>query len=260
MKLKIYQIDAFTDTLFKGNPAAVIPLKEWLNGTDMQLIAAENNLSETAFFKKEGNFFHIRWFTPKSEVELCGHATLASAFVIFKIFKINSDIIRFQSLSGILKVKIIDNLITLDFPSKKLFRKNKIPNLIIEGLGIKSELCFYNEDFLMVFNNEDQILNIVPDFDKLKKLPLRGIIVTAQGNDYDFISRSFFPKLGVLEDPVTGSAHTMLIPYWSNKLGKKKMIAKQASERTGLLICENKGKRVLISGYCKLYMKGNIRI
>lgn len=212
MKLSLYQIDAFANKVFEGNPAAVIPLEDWLPAKTMQLIASENNLSETAFFCPSDNNYEIRWFTPNGEIELCGHATLASAYVLFNILNYKTEQIEFNSLSGRLTVKKVNDLFRLDFPSQNPI-KCKTPRLLTEGLGRESNNCYKNEDYLVVFETEDEIANINPDFNKLKMLDSRGVIITAPGLNYDSVSRAFFPKYGVLEDPVTGSAHTRLIPY-----------------------------------------------
>lgn len=259
MKLSLYQIDAFANKVFEGNPAAVIPLEDWLPAKTMQLIASENNLSETAFFCPSDNNYEIRWFTPNGEIELCGHATLASAYVLFNILNYKREQIEFNSLSGKLTVKKVNDLFRLDFPSQNPL-KCKMPRLLSEGLGRESNNCYKNEDYLVVFETENEIVNINPDFNKLKILDSRGVIITAPGLNYDFVSRAFFPKYGVLEDPVTGSAHTKLIPYWAEKLGRSKLIAKQVSKRGGELFCENDKNRVYISGHAKLYMKGEIEI
>ena len=257
MKLALYQIDAFANKVFEGNPAAVIPLDDWLPEKTMQSIAQENNLSETAFFCQSSNFFNIRWFTPNGEVKLCGHATLASAYVIFNFLNIKTTQISFKSLSGILKVKKEDDLYTLDFPSQ-VPRRCEMPIPLKEGLGKENGTCYKNEDYFVVFDREEQIKKISPDFNKLASLDLRGVIVTSPGEDYDFVSRAFFPKYGILEDPVTGSAYTKLIPYWSKKLNKSKLKAKQISRRGGEVFCKDKIDRVYISGYAKLYMHGEI--
>ncbi|MDC0235053.1 PhzF family phenazine biosynthesis protein [Candidatus Marinimicrobia bacterium] len=259
MKLSLYQIDAFANKVFEGNPAAVIPLEDWLPAKTMQLIALENNLSETAFFCPSDNNYEIRWFTPNGEIELCGHATLASAYVLFNILNYKTEQIEFNSLSGRLTVTKVNDLFRLDFPSQNPI-KCKMPRLLTEGLGRESNNCYKNEDYLVVFETENEIANIKPDFNKLKMLDSRGVIITAPGLNYDFVSRAFFPKYGVLEDPVTGSAHTKLIPYWAEKFGKSKLIAKQVSKRGGELFCENDKNRVYISGHAKLYMKGEIEI
>ena len=259
MKLTIYQIDAFSEEPFKGNPAAIVPLKSWLPDLTLQSIAEENNLSETAFFVPNDIGFHIRWFTPKNEVELCGHATLASAYVIFNILNYNSDKVHLNSQSGRLSVSCSGDLLTLDFPSQKP-EKCDIPKQLLNGLNKMPISCYKSEDYLAVFKNEKEILDINPDFNELKKLDLRGIIITAKGSDYDFVSRFFVPKYGIDEDPVTGSAHTQLTPFWSEKLGKKKMSARQISRRGGNLICEQKDDRVFISGKAVKYFEGEINI
>ena len=259
MKLDIYKINAFSEKLFKGNPAAVIPLEQWLPDNLMQNIAYENNLSETAFFISSGKGYHIRWFTPKSEVKLCGHATLATAYVVFNILNENSNEIVFDSLSGKLAVKKIGNQFTLDFPSQKPVRC-EIQSKLIDGLGKEPIACYKNEDYLALYEKQSDILNIRPDFNILKQLDLRGLIITAPGIKFDFISRFFVPKLGIDEDPVTGSAHTQLTPYWAEKLNKLKLKAKQVSSRGGVLYCEQKNDRVMISGSAVLYLKGQINI
>lgn len=259
MKLDIYKINAFSEKLFKGNPAAVIPLEQWLPDNLMQNIAYENNLSETAFFISSGKGYHIRWFTPKSEVKLCGHATLATAYVVFNILNENSNEIVFDSLSGKLTVKKTGDLFTLDFPSQKP-AECEIPSKLIDGLGKEPIACYKNEDYLAVYEKQSDILNITPDFNILKKLGLRGLIITAPGIECDFVSRFFVPKLGIDEDPVTGSAHTQLMPYWSEKLNKLKLKARQISSRGGILLCEQKGNRVLISGSAIKYLEGTIEI
>ena len=259
MKLDIYKINAFSEKLFKGNPAAVIPLKQWLPNNLMQNIAYENNLSETAFFISSGKGYHIRWFTPKSEVKLCGHATLATAYVVFNILNENSNEIVFDSLSGKLTVKKIGDKFTLDFPLQKP-TECEIPSKLIDGLGKKPIACYKNEDYLAVYKKQSDILNITPDFNILKQLDLRGLIITAPGIEFDFISRFFVPKLGIDEDPVTGSAHTQLTPYWAKKLNKLKLKAKQVSSRGGVLYCEQKHDRAMITGSSVLYLKGQINI
>lgn len=259
MKLPIYQIDAFADKSFTGNPAAVVPLTEWLSDSVMQSIAEENNLAETAFFVPNAEGFHIRWFTPTAEVKLCGHATLASAYVIFNILDYQKDTILFDSLSGILAVKKDSDFITLNFPSQPPQAINKPPDLY-KGLGIDPIECLAHEDILAVFEKEDDVINLKPNFESLIKLDLRGVIVTAPSKNYDFIVRFFAPKYGIPEDPVTGSAYTQLMPYWCNKLGKTKLNAKQVSARGGILFCELTGNRVLISGRAVIYMTGEIEL
>jgi PhzF family phenazine biosynthesis protein len=259
MKLNLFQIDTFTNEVFKGNPAAVIPLETWLPNETLQCIAQENNLSETAFFLKKNSYYEIRWFTPFREVNLCGHATLAAAFVIIEILNYHSDKITFESKSGRLIVEKKGSLFKMDFPSQKPEKCNS-PKILDEALGVKPLACYFNEDYVAIFENEELILNIKPNFHKLKKIDTRGVIITAPGVKYDFVSRAFFPRYGINEDPVTGSAHTKLIPYWFQKTGKSKYTAKQLSKRGGKLICEYNIDRVIISGTAVLYMNGNIEV
>ena len=254
----LYQIDAFADKLFTGNPAAVVPLEKWLDDSLMQQIAMENNLAETAFFVKEGDDFHIRWFTPELEINLCGHATLASAFVIFNYLDYKKEKIIFNSKSGPLKVHRENDLIYLDFPSWKPEKIEKYPAELLGGLKVKEAVGVYmHREYLVELENEKQIRELDPDFSLLSKLD-RMVIVTAPGNEVDFVSRFFAPTAGINEDPVTGSAHSQLIPFWSEKLGKKKMIAKQLSKRGGTIFCEQKGERVMMGGGAVYYMKGKI--
>ena len=259
MKLPIYQIDAFAKKPFEGNPAAVIPLNDWLSDCVMQSIAEENNLAETAFFVQNDSGFNIRWFTPNKEVKLCGHATLASAFVLFNYLGYESDSITFNSLSGSLGVTRSGDLLTLDFPSQKP-EKCEAPAKLIDGLGQIPLECYKNEDYVAVFDNENEISNITPNYGNLEKLDLRGVIVTAPSSTYDFVARFFAPKFGIPEDPVTGSAYTQLIPYWAEKIGKSKFSAKQISPRGGELMCELKGDRILISGSAVMYMEGRVEM
>ncbi len=259
MKLTLYQIDAFTDKVFSGNPAAVCPLNEWLPDSTLQAIAQENNLSETAFYVPAENGFHIRWFTPVAEVDLCGHATLATAFVIHNIIGYKNDIVRFNSGSGDLFVKKTGDSLSMDFPSQP-GSSCPIPPALVEGLVKTPSEVLASEDFLVVFENEEDILSMQPDFITLSKLELRGVIITAPGKDADFVSRFFCPKLGVDEDPVTGSAHCALTPYWAEKLGKTKLSARQLSKRTGTLECELRGNRVIITGKAVKYMEAKIDI
>ena len=259
MRLDIYQIDAFANKVFEGNPAAVVPLDKWLPKTMMQSIAQENNLSETAFFCKSGEVFDLRWFTPNSEVKLCGHATLASAFVIFNFLNYKLKKILFKSLSGILYAEKIGDLIRMDLPSQNPI-KCDIPKLLEDGLGARPNSCYFNEDYVAVFENEEDVISMQPNFHKLKLLDSRGVIITAPGGKYDFISRAFFPKYMIFEDPVTGSAYTKLIPYWYERTGKTEFNSKQVSERGGELFCKYDNERVFISGYARMYMKGEIKL
>jgi len=259
--MTLYQIDAFSDKLFGGNPAAVIPLEQWLPDTLMQDIAMENNLSETVFFvpsKKEGIDFDIRWFTPALEINLCGHATLASGYVLFNLLGFVKPAIKFHSKSGELVVTKREDLIYLDFPSWKPERFDGYDERLVDALGIKELVAVYKyRDLLVELINEKAVRDCRPDFTLIKKLGDK-IIITAQGTKADFVSRFFAPTAGIDEDPVTGSAHSSLIPFWSEKLGVKKMTAQQLSFRGGTLYCEQHGDRVSMGGNCVFYMKGEI--
>jgi PhzF family phenazine biosynthesis protein len=257
--MKIYQIDAFTDKVFSGNPAAVCPLETWLPDETLQQIAMENNLAETAFYVKQpGNEFHIRWFTPAVEVDLCGHATLATAYVLFKYEKYEGQKIVFNSRSGKLSVEKENDLLTLDFPADTLTEVALSPDLC-EGFNYKPLQAFKGKtDYMLVFENEEQIKTIQVDFLKIAQLKVRGIIVTAKGNEVDFVSRFFAPQSGINEDPVTGSAHTSLTPYWARQLNKNELSAIQLSDRKGYLTCKNLGERIKISGKAKTFLIGEI--
>ncbi len=260
MKLDIYQIDAFTNKVFGGNPAAVCPLEEWLSDELMQAIALENNLSETVFFVNEAEGLRIRWFTPLAEVKLCGHATVAAAFVLFNLLNYSDEKIVFNSLSGKLFVtRSEDGWITLDFPAIKMTPCSS-PKALWEGLGAHPIECYKETDYLAVFEDEQTILDIQPDFKTLETLDARGLIITAPGKNCDFVSRFFAPTFGIDEDPVTGSAHCALTPYWSKKLTKKSLNAKQLSNRGGILKCSMHTDRVNISGQAVLYLQGQIDI
>lgn len=261
--MKLYQVDAFTNKLFGGNPAAVVPLDKWIPEKLMQQLAMENNLSETAYFvpsKKKGVDYDIRWFTPGVEINLCGHATLASAFVIFNILKARKKSIVFSCKSGLLFVERKKDIIEMDFPSWKPERLNDYPAELQKALGVNDIVGVYKKrDLLVELNNEDDVKNANPDFTLLKTIGEK-IIITAPGKKVDFVSRFFAPAEGVDEDPVTGSAHSQLIPFWSEKLGKTKMKAKQLSKRGGDLWVEQKGDRVIMAGQCVFYMKGEFKI
>lgn len=262
MKLTLYQADAFTEKVFSGNPAAVVPLQEWLPDQTMQNIAEENNLSETAFFIPDNQDFHIRWFTPTTEVNLCGHATLASAHVLFNHLGYPEPQIRFQSKSDLLKVKKAGDLLVLDFPVSEL-KETDLPEKTLKAFNIKPEKCYKGrEDLLFVYHEEKEIQSLQPDFLSLKTLGSRGVIATAPASDsaFDFVSRFFAPGAGIDEDPVTESAHTMLIPYWAKKLGKNEMVARQISKRGGIIYCKNLGQRVEIGGKAVTFLKGEIVI
>mgnify|MGYP003589353753 CR=1 FL=1 len=258
MKLAIYQIDAFADAPFRGNPAAVCPLEDWLPDSLLQSIAEENNLAETAFYVGREAHYNLRWFTPTKEVDLCGHATLAAAHVVFKR---NPGLTRitFESRSGPLHVSRESDLLTLDFPAQEGKRCDIPPNLS-KALGRRPRECYRSMDYLAVFETESNIVGLTPNFRLLKTLDLRGVIITAPGTDSDFVSRFFAPNYGIDEDPVTGSAHCTLAPYWAQRLGKTTLSARQLSKRTGSLQCRVDGERVFISGQTVPYMEGTIQI
>ena len=256
MKCDIFFIDAFTSEIFGGNPAAVI--FKHFNDDVMQKIAAENNLSETAFIDLEKNY--IRWFSPECEVDLCGHATLASAYAFFEFVDKNSSSIKLNSNSGHLKASKHDSIIQLDFPKDKFNEVDEIESVFKATNFYPNKTFLGDINLFAVFNSEEDIAKINPNFDLLKKLPGQGLIISSLSKKYDFVSRYFCPKFGINEDPVTGSAHTTLIPYWSDKLNKTSMIAKQISKRGGVLFCENLEDRVLIGGNATLYMKGEVEI
>ena len=263
MKLTLYQVDAFTDKLFGGNPAAVVPLKKWLPDQLMQQLAMENNLAETVFFvpseKKEADY-DIRWFTPALEINLCGHATLASAFVLFDIIKEKKRSVTFDSKSGLLTVKKKKDLLLMDFPSWKPEKIDDYPADLKNALGITEIVAVYKfRDLLVELNQEQDVTSAKPDFTSLKKMGEK-VIITAPGREVDFVSRFFAPIAGIDEDPVTGSAHSQLIPFWSEKLGKEVMQAKQLSSRGGDIYCEQNGDRVTMGGKCVFYMKGEFKV
>ncbi len=259
MIIPIYQIDAFTSRVFSGNPAAVCPLEGWLEDSLLQAIAQENNLSETAFFIPRGEGYHIRWFTPVAEVDLCGHATLASAFVVFTHLEPSGVEVSFDSRSGRLTVTRDDDLLTMDFPSLSPI-PCEAPDVLIKGLGKEPVEVLRSEDYVGVFSAEDDIRDLRPDFEMLKELDLRGVAVTAKGKSVDFVTRFFAPKYGINEDPVTGSVHCSLTPYWAGKLGKRDLRAHQVSKRGGELFCRDCGDRVAISGQAVAFMEGSITI
>lgn len=262
MRQKIYQIDAFTTQTFGGNPAAVCILDSWLSPELMQKIAQENHLAETAFAVKREDIYEIRWFTPEVEVDLCGHATLATAYVIFHFYELDKNTIQFYShRSGDLYVNKADNnWLTMDFPADTLVAIKNIDE-IGHALG-KSPLKTFKgkTDYMLVYNSQKEIEELAPNFFLLDQVDARGVIVTAPGTEVDFVSRFFAPSCGIPEDPVTGSAHTSMSPYWSKELDKSKMTAKQLSKRGGDLVCEMLGDRVKISGKAVLYLTGEIDI
>jgi PhzF family phenazine biosynthesis protein len=259
MRIPIYQIDAFTSRVFSGNPAAVCPLESWLEDSLLQAIAQENNLSETAFFIPQGEDYHIRWFTPVAEVDLCGHATLATAFVVFTHLEPSGVVVSFNSRSGRLTVTRDDDLLTMDFPSLSPV-PCEAPDVLIKGLGKEPVEVLRSEDYVGVFSAENDIRDLHPDFETLKELDLRGVAVTARGKNVDFVSRFFAPRYGINEDPVTGSAHCSLTPYWARTLHKRDLHAHQVSKRGGELFCRDCGDRVKISGSAVPYMEGTIKV
>jgi PhzF family phenazine biosynthesis protein len=259
MKLKIYQIDAFTDTIFGGNPAAVCPLENWLSDEVLQKIAMENNLAETAYFVKKGAEYEIRWFTPTVEVDLCGHATLATAYVLYNYEQHATNEIIFHSRrSGKLTVNRQGELLTLNFPTDN-YENINITSDLQKGFDRQPiEIIKGRTDYMFVFKNEEEIQNLKPNFQELAKWDVRGIIATAKGEQSDFVSRFFAPQAGIDEDPVTGSAHTTLTPYWAAQLNKKELSAIQLSKRKGNLTCKHLNDRVEISGKAKTYLIGEI--
>jgi PhzF family phenazine biosynthesis protein len=260
-KIKLFQVDAFTSKVFHGNPAAVCVLDEWIEAEKMQNIAGENNLAETAFIVKKDNDFEIRWFTPTVEVDLCGHATLAAAYVLFKYYNYPSGIIHFHSRhSGLLSVEKNGANLTLDFPTDN-YNEVNTPKALIAALGATPIKTYKGKtDFLLHFSTQQEIEDLHPDFNLLSTVDCRGIIVTAAGTNVDFVSRFFAPQSGINEDPVTGSAHTTLIPFWSKITGKNNLTAKQLSKRQGDLTCEYRGDRVKITGQAVTYLQGEIEI
>ena len=259
MKLDIYQVDAFSDQPFGGNPAAVCPLNEWLADDKLQAIAAENNLSETAFFVRKGDVYELRWFTPEVEVDLCGHATLAAAWVLIHELPDAPQLLRFSTRSGELRVSQAADGLAMDFPAKTPVPCTPPPGLLA-GLGIDNAEVFATDDYIVVVGDETIITGLTPDFAALKGLPKRGIAVTARSARFNFVSRWFGPNVGINEDPVTGSAHTSLAPFWAQRLGKQVLTAEQGGKRKGQLTCELRGDRVIISGKAVLYMKGTISL
>ncbi len=257
MKLRQFQVDAFASRRFEGNPAAVCPLKEWLSDDLMQSIAAENNLSETAFFVPAQSGFHLRWFTPVAEVDFCGHATLASGHVLFDALDYEKQSVVFETRSGEMTVERSGKLYVMNFPAQPP-KPCSPPKALIEALGAKPTEVLAADDYLAVFESQAVVQSLAPDFARLGDLDLRGVIATAPGDDHDFVSRFFGPKLGIDEDPVTGSAHCELTPYWSQRLSKKQLRARQISRRGGDVLCEIAGDRVRLKGSAVTFMVGEI--
>ncbi|MBC8158727.1 MAG: PhzF family phenazine biosynthesis protein [Alphaproteobacteria bacterium] len=257
MNLQIFQIDAFTDKVFAGNPAAVCPLDQWLSDDQMQKIALENNLAETAFFVADGDAYALRWFTPAAEVDLCGHATLATAYLLFSRLAPEKTRVAFDTRSGRLSVTLDGDLLVMDFPAMPPQRMDTPPPFAA-ALGGSPREFWTQDDFLVVYETETEIRALKPDMAGLMDIGGRGVIATAPGTDCDFVSRFFAPAIGIPEDPVTGSAHCILAPYWSERLGKSDLRARQVSARGGELFCRNEGDRVKIAGRAALYMVGEI--
>lgn len=259
MRIPIYQVDAFSKCLFAGNPAAVCPLESWLPDAQMQRIAAENNLAETAFFVRNGGRFALRWFTPAVEVDLCGHATLASAYIVLTKLGWNEQAVRFDTKSGELVVTRDGDLLSMDFPARPPVPCDMHPDLL-PALGGTPELVLAARDYLVIYRSEGEVRALAPDLERLKAIDRFAVIVTAPGDRADFVSRFFAPAKGVPEDPVTGSAHCTLIPYWSERLGKTVLHALQVSQRGGELWCESKGDRVKMSGHAVCFLEGSISL
>jgi PhzF family phenazine biosynthesis protein len=260
MNYPIYQVDAFTQACFGGNPAAVMPLSEWLPDDTMQSLAMENNLAETAFFvASEGEEdFHLRWFTPNNEIDLCGHATLASAYVIFNELQWPNDSISFITQSGRLEVTRSTRGLTLNFPARPP-EAAEVPEGLLKALGVTQvKYSGRARDWLIELENEAEVQALKPDFSEFKLHSDRALIACAKGDKVDFVSRFFAPEYGIDEDPVTGSAHCTSVPYWAEKLGKNTLQAKQLSDRGGDLFCQLEGERVFMSGHCVLFMKGQV--
>lgn len=262
MHLQVFHVDAFTAKVFGGNPAAVCPLTGWLDDDRLSLVAAENNLSETAYFVPNGNHYELRWFTPRCEVKLCGHATLASAFVIMQILTSGLDSVRFETrFSGTLTVLRQGDLLAMDFPALAPWRCTSPPAELMKGLGRPpAEIAQIEDNYFAVYASENEVKNIRPDFRLLEKLHPAAVAITAPGEGVDFISRYFAPSYGIPEDPVTGSTHCSLAPYWGQRLGKKNLHARQVSQRGGELWCEVQGDRVIIKGNAVLTLRGELLI
>lgn len=259
MRIKQFVVDAFAGALFRGNPAAVCPLDGWLDDALMQAIAAENNLSETAFMVPMENGFGLRWFTPVAEVDLCGHATLAAAHVLFNHLNFAGEEVRFHTRSGELSVRKHDALLEMSFPGSQP-KPCEAPPELLRGLGGRPMEVLSAEDYLVVYSDEAEIRALRPNFQLLSEVGLRGVIVTAPGKDADFVSRFFAPKFGINEDPVTGSAHCQLAPYWERQLGRSRLRALQLSPRSGEVICKVSGDRVLLSGSAVTFMRGELLV
>jgi PhzF family phenazine biosynthesis protein len=263
MPIPLFHVDAFTDRAFRGNPAAVCPLEAWLDDEKLRAVAAENNLSETAYFVPEGDAYRMRWFTPNYEVNLCGHATLASAFVLLTILKPQQESVRFLTRSGLLTVRRQNDFLAMDFPSLPPWSCPVPPADLVEGLGASAgriAVLQIEDNYFVVYESEDEVRSMRPDLPRLEKLHPAGVAVTAPGKNADFVSRYFAPSYGIPEDPVTGSTHCSLTPYWARRLGKSVLHARQVSQRGGELWCELAGDRILIKGKAVLTLRGSLLI
>jgi PhzF family phenazine biosynthesis protein len=260
MKLRLYQVDAFTSRVFAGNPAAVVPLEAWLDDATLQAIATENNLSETAFLVGGVGNYEIRWMTPATEVDLCGHATLATGWVVFHELEPGRTEVAFRSQSGPLRVVAKGDRLALDFPTRPPERADAHLRQLEDALGRAPEAALSSRDLMAVFAREEDVRALAPDMRRLSALDFEGVIATAPGNDCDFVSRFFAPAYGIPEDPVTGSAHCTLVPYWAKRLGKTNLVARQISSRGGELFCEERGDRVEIAGHAVKYLEGTIEV
>ncbi len=259
MQLEIFQVDAFAERVFEGNPAAVVPLPKWPDDRLLQAVANENNLSETAFFVEGKDGFELRWFTPSAEVDLCGHATLASAHVLFRHLGHAADEIRFHTRSGLLTVRREGEGMAMDFPAASPEPVTP-PHALVAGLGSMPKEVLAASDYIAVYDSEDDIVALRPDFAQLEHLDRRGVIATAPGRAFDFVSRCFYPSLDVDEDPVTGSAHCQSAPYWAGRLGRSQLTARQLSPRGGTVRCRVEGDRVILLGRAVDYLRGKIRV
>lgn len=263
MRVSLFHVDAFTNRPFSGNPAAVCPLEVWLDDELLRAVAAENNLSETAYFVREGESYRLRWFTPKCEVSLCGHATLASAFVLFTMLQIQEETVRFSTRSGWLTVRRENNLLAMDFPTLTPWACTDPRNDLVEGLGAEVDrikVLQIEDNYFVVYESEDEVRSVRPDLTRLERLHPAGVAVTAPGADVDFVSRYFAPSYGIAEDPVTGSTHCSLTPYWAKRLGKSTLHARQVSQRGGEMWCELARDRVVIRGNAVLTLRGSLLI
>jgi len=257
--MKQYVVDAFTDTVFQGNQAAICVLDEWLPESVMMSITCENNFSETAFTVKEGDTYHLRWFTPGGEIDLCGHATLACAYVLFRFYIDGEDSVTFKTLSGNLIVRKKEDVMEMEFPAYELV-KVPVTDEMADAIGARPVEAYMGRDLLCVFDDEETIRNLAPDMDRVKELDGLLLQVTAPGKEYDSVSRSFGPKLNIVEDPVCGSGHCHIVPYWAKRLGKKSILAYQASRRSGVLYCRMDGQRVFLAGKAALFSECELHI